>query len=117
VEHFHRMLKTDIMRHADQKWTEALPLILLGIPTALKEDLQASALELVHGKPLRVSIKLLAETANPGNPEHLIINLCNIYRQPQTSSGSMPQLPCYIRAQRPRETHACLPVGTQCARY
>jgi hypothetical protein len=41
-------LKAAIMCHADQRWTEALPLVLLGIRTAFKEDLQASVAELVY---------------------------------------------------------------------
>ncbi|XP_023711055.1 uncharacterized protein LOC111866385 [Cryptotermes secundus] len=44
VERFHRTLKAAIMFHADQQWTEALPLVLVGIRTAFKEDLQASDL-------------------------------------------------------------------------
>jgi hypothetical protein len=47
VERFHRTLKAAIMCHADQHWTEALPLVLLGIRTAFKEDLQASVAEMV----------------------------------------------------------------------
>jgi transposase InsO family protein len=47
VERFHRTLKAAIMCHTDQQWTEALPLVLLGIRTAFKEDLQASVAELV----------------------------------------------------------------------
>jgi cleavage and polyadenylation specificity factor subunit 1 len=42
VERFRRMLKAAIMCHADQHWTEALPLALLGIRTSFKVDLQAS---------------------------------------------------------------------------
>jgi hypothetical protein len=38
--------------YADQQWTEALPLVLLGIRTAYKEDLQASVAELVYGESL-----------------------------------------------------------------
>jgi transposase InsO family protein len=41
VERFHRTLKAAIICHADQQWTEALPLVLLGIRTSFKEDLQA----------------------------------------------------------------------------
>jgi transposase InsO family protein len=51
VERFHRTLKAAIMCLAYQQWTEALPLGLLGIRTAFKEDLQASVAELVYGEP------------------------------------------------------------------
>jgi hypothetical protein len=69
VERFHRTLKAAIMCHADQQWTEAIPLVLLGIRMAFKEDLQASVAELVYGK-------LLTPTAKPVDPAHLITELC-----------------------------------------
>jgi transposase InsO family protein len=50
VEHFHRTLKATIMCHVDQNWTEALPLVFLGICASFKEDLQASIAELVYGE-------------------------------------------------------------------
>ncbi|XP_023710942.1 uncharacterized protein LOC111866330 [Cryptotermes secundus] len=63
------------MCHADQHWTEALPLVLLGIRTAFKEDLQASAAELVYGEPLRIPGELLTPTADPVDPAHLTTQL------------------------------------------
>ena len=39
------------MCHADQQWTEAIPLVLLGMRIANK-DLQSSAAELVYDEPL-----------------------------------------------------------------
>jgi cleavage and polyadenylation specificity factor subunit 1 len=75
VERFHRTLKAAIMCHADQQWTEALPLVLLGIRTAYKADLQASVAELVYGEPLRIPGELLTPTADPVDPAHLITQL------------------------------------------
>jgi transposase InsO family protein len=51
VERVHRTLKTAIMCHDGRQWTEALPLILLGIRAASK-DLQESVAEHVYGEPL-----------------------------------------------------------------
>jgi hypothetical protein len=62
-------LKVAIMRHADQQWTEALPLVLLGIHTFFKADLQASVADLVYGEPLRIPGELLTHAADPA---HLI---------------------------------------------
>jgi len=59
VERLHRTLKATIMCHAEEKWTEALPLFLLGICTAYKEDLQSSTAELIYGEPLCVPGELL----------------------------------------------------------
>ncbi|KAL0859358.1 hypothetical protein ABMA27_011150 [Loxostege sticticalis] len=54
VERFHRQLKAAIMCHADCNWADSLPLVLLGIRSSFKEDLQASSAELVYGEPLRL---------------------------------------------------------------
>ena len=51
------------MCHADEKRTEALPLVLLGIRTVYKDDLQSSAAELGYGEPLRVPGELLVAAA------------------------------------------------------
>ncbi|KRZ75639.1 Retrovirus-related Pol polyprotein from transposon opus [Trichinella papuae] len=57
VERFHRHLKASLIAHmhsAGVKWTTALPLVLLGIRTALKEDLNCSAAEMLYGSVLRL---------------------------------------------------------------
>jgi hypothetical protein len=75
VERFHRSLKAAIMCHADQHWTEALPLVLLGVRTAFKMDLQASGPELVQSEPLRTPGELLTTTTDPVEPAHHITQL------------------------------------------
>jgi len=62
VEHLHRTLKAAIMCHAEEKWTEVLPMVLLSLRTAYK-DLQSSAAELLCAKPLRVPGELLVQAA------------------------------------------------------
>uniref|UniRef100_A0A1X7TF04 Integrase catalytic domain-containing protein n=1 Tax=Amphimedon queenslandica TaxID=400682 RepID=A0A1X7TF04_AMPQE len=55
IEHFHRTLKAALRAHGqDTPWFQALPLVLLGIRTAVKEDLEFSSAELVYGSPLRL---------------------------------------------------------------
>nr|XP_021204760.2 uncharacterized protein LOC101740309 isoform X1 [Bombyx mori] len=54
VERLHRQLKAAIRCHQNSSWTEVLPLVLLGIRSAWKEDIKASAAELVYGEPLRL---------------------------------------------------------------
>jgi len=52
VKRLHRTLKAAIMFHADKQWTAALPLVILGIRTAYKEDLQSSEAERAYGERL-----------------------------------------------------------------
>ncbi|GBP85041.1 hypothetical protein EVAR_48378_1 [Eumeta japonica] len=51
VERFHRQLKAAIVCHENANWVESLPLVLLGIRSALKEDLQTTSAELLYGEP------------------------------------------------------------------
>ncbi|KAG7309898.1 hypothetical protein JYU34_004412 [Plutella xylostella] len=54
VERLHRQLKAAIACHSHARWTEVLPLVLLGIRSAWKDDIQSSSAELVYGEPLRL---------------------------------------------------------------
>ncbi|GFY00944.1 uncharacterized protein TNCV_1363501 [Trichonephila clavipes] len=46
IERVHRQLKASLMCHTDSSWFEALPVVLLGICSVFKEDLQSSSAEL-----------------------------------------------------------------------
>src|SRR5699024_2356303 len=52
---FHRHLKSALKAREDpSSWVQHLPLILLGLRSSFKEDLKASAAELVYGTTLRL---------------------------------------------------------------
>lgn len=54
IERFHRTFKAAILCHEPTRWVDHLPTILLGLRTAYKEDLGASAAEIVYGTTLRI---------------------------------------------------------------
>ena len=55
IERFHHQLKASIKCNSNStKWTDALPLVLLGIRTAVKDDLQCTTAELVYGTTLHL---------------------------------------------------------------
>jgi hypothetical protein len=68
-------MKAAIMCLADEQWIEALPLVLLGIRTAYKEDLETSWRHLVYGEPLCVPGELLAPTTPTVEPARFIQQL------------------------------------------
>lgn len=74
IERFHRQLKAALMCHRES-WHRALPLVLLGIRSALKEDLKCSVAELVYGEPLRLPGELLVPSTSPAFPEGFIQDL------------------------------------------
>ncbi|GFY50191.1 integrase catalytic domain-containing protein [Trichonephila inaurata madagascariensis] len=51
VERLHRTLKQSIRCH-DTKWTVSLKVVLLGLRAHIKEDLNASCIEMVFGKTI-----------------------------------------------------------------
>ena len=53
IERWYRSLKSAIKCHETQGWTEILPMVLLGLRTSFKEDIQASAAELVFGTTVK----------------------------------------------------------------
>jgi hypothetical protein len=53
------------MCHAHQQWTEALPLVFLGIRTSFKADLQASVEEIDYGEPITIPGVLLSLYSGP----------------------------------------------------
>ncbi|UYV78910.1 hypothetical protein LAZ67_17000240 [Cordylochernes scorpioides] len=52
VERFNRQLKDSLRCHDSTSWSLKLPLVLLGIRSSLREDLNTTTAELVYGKPL-----------------------------------------------------------------
>lgn len=69
VERFHRHLKTALRALQTTKWTEVLPIVLLGIPSAFKEDLGCSSAELVYGTTLRLPGQFLQATPLASIPD------------------------------------------------
>ena len=64
LEQFHHQLKGALKVQLDvRSWTESLSMILLGICTALKDDLHCTAAELVYG----VSLRLPGEFFSPSS--------------------------------------------------
>ncbi|KAH9393209.1 hypothetical protein TYRP_022072 [Tyrophagus putrescentiae] len=65
IERFYRQLKASLKCVAnDHTWSEALPIVLLGIRSTFKEDLHASAAEMLYGQQL----KLPADLMSPSPP-------------------------------------------------
>ncbi|KAG8195472.1 hypothetical protein JTE90_002644 [Oedothorax gibbosus] len=78
VERFHRSLKQALMCHHTLRWTQALPLVLLGLRSAIKEDLGCTSSELVYGSTIRLPSEIISPspTTQPlslPTPHHLQI--------------------------------------------
>jgi hypothetical protein len=66
IERFHRRLKDALRASADpHHWVDKLPLILLSLRTAIRDDGQPSMSDSVYGTPLRLPIDLLFNNQQP----------------------------------------------------
>ncbi|XP_053691783.1 uncharacterized protein LOC128740269 [Sabethes cyaneus] len=54
VERFHRTLKACLMCKKGNRWVAELPIVLLELRAAYREDLKCSSAELVYGQALRI---------------------------------------------------------------
>ena len=66
VERMHRTIKAAIMCRTQERCTDALPLVLLGIRTAFKGDVEESVAKLVYGEPLPIPGEILAASPTTG---------------------------------------------------
>jgi len=60
IQRFHRHLKGAIIAHEDSSWSDILPIVLLGLRSALKIDLKATSSQKVYGTTLRLPFDLIA---------------------------------------------------------
>ncbi|GFT95661.1 hypothetical protein TNCV_310611 [Trichonephila clavipes] len=60
IERFHRHLKGAIIAHEDTGWIDILPIVLLGLRSAMKNDLKATSSQLVYGTTLRLLSDLIS---------------------------------------------------------
>lgn len=81
VERWHRSLKAALMCHSPQKWTEVLPIVLLGLRTAVKEDLGYSPVEIVYGSSLRLPGDFFEPSDNVNTTQALLQNIHKIMDQ------------------------------------
>ena len=74
VEQFHRQLKAALKAHQNPSWMDSLPLVLLGIRTALKEDTRATVAEMVYGTTLRLPGEFFASSCSSPADLHDYVN-------------------------------------------
>nr|VZI11278.1 unnamed protein product [Spirometra erinaceieuropaei] len=89
VERFHRQLKASLRAAADpENWTDHLLLVLLGIRSALKPDLDCSAAELVFGSTVRLPGEMISP--NPQGAVEDPTNLLHRLRQFMRTLSPVP---------------------------
>src|SRR6201990_3600003 len=107
VERFHRQLKASLAAHPrSERWTEALPFVLLGIRSAMKENLQCTSAELVYGSPLRLPGEFFDPSVSPSSSDPYAY----LSRLRQCSTSCKPLVPrphARIHSFMPKDLSTC----------
>ncbi|XP_062141811.1 interference hedgehog-like [Drosophila sulfurigaster albostrigata] len=72
IERWHRSLKAALMCDSETPWLKVLPTALLGLRTCIKEDLQASAAEMLYGCTLHLPNGYFADLNSPPRPAEFV---------------------------------------------
>ena len=108
IERLHRQLKVSLKAHMPTAhWIESLSLILLGIRTALKSDLQCSTAELAYGTILCLSGEFFQSSYNAlPDPTTFVTRLRNAMRDLRaTPVCTQPQRNVYVSKDLSSCTH------------
>ena len=62
IERWHRSLKAAIRCHENKNWLEVLPTVMLGLRNSYKENIQATAAEMIYGTSLRLPGEFFVDT-------------------------------------------------------
>lgn len=68
IERWHRTLKASLKCNDQRNWVKSLPIVLLGLRSVFKPDLQATVSEMVYGKSLRLPGEFLIQSQSKPNP-------------------------------------------------
>ncbi|GBL80060.1 Pro-Pol polyprotein [Araneus ventricosus] len=110
VERFHRSLKQSLRCHRSMKWTESIPLVLLGLRTALKEDLQCTSAELVYGSTLKLPAEFFETPSLNVEPHQFLKNLRNVMDQLKlVSTASHDRQKVFVHPALGTCTRVCAP--------
>ena len=106
IERFHRQLKTALKTYPDpNSWATLLPMVLLGIHTALKDDLGCTAAELVYGTSLRLPGEFFAASPDTPNPSSYVTQLKSAMRQLRASPTRAAQRQSYVNPALATSSH------------
>lgn len=97
VERLHRTLKAAIIARGNSKWSEDLPIVLLGLRCAMKVDLGCTPAELVYGQNLCLPGDMIGDIPDPDiTPDKFVDQLREKFRQLRPTATRIDQKDIYV---------------------
>lgn len=107
IERFHRTLKAAIKCKNNVDWSHEIPLIMLGIRSTIKEDINATPAEMLYGKTLRLPPDFFIETQPPNNEHEFVTQLRTSMKKikPTTASRHSNSIKFYVQPELNNASH------------
>ncbi len=114
IERWHRTMRAAIRAYSSaERWTEILPLILLGLRSAISVDTGVSPTQLTYGMELRLPGELFAEDGKIEDATNFVVRLSTALKNFAQNSRKHGSSPVYIPAELDRCTHIFLQVPSR----
>ncbi|XP_037942424.1 uncharacterized protein LOC119675301 [Teleopsis dalmanni] len=110
VEEFHHTLKAELMARPKHTLLQLLPSVILGLQVTVKEDIEASAAEMIYGINLRLPGEFFVHntqstSSTPPNQSNFLNKLREYLRQVRlTPAAYHSNRPIFIRKLEPQYT-------------
>ncbi|GFS45269.1 integrase catalytic domain-containing protein [Trichonephila inaurata madagascariensis] len=110
AERLHRTLKQTIRCH-DAKWTDSLPVVLLGLRACIKEDLNASCAEMVFEKTIVLPGEFFEPSSQtPTDPSEFLLRLRETFRTLKPTPASCHSTSCFVHTAHKTCSHVFIRV-------
>lgn len=96
VERFHRDVKAAIMARKNAKWSDELPIILLGLRSVVKEDMGCTSAELLYGQPLVLPGEMFVSSPTEVSPDTYVTQLREYFRQLRPTETRKNTITTYV---------------------
>lgn len=100
IERFHRTLKASLKCKSNTiNWSYELPLIMLGLRSIFKGDMQATPAEMFYGKTIRLPSDFFTESKPLSNETEFILNFRQIIKKikPQPASQHKNKVTYFVQ--------------------
>lgn len=107
IERFHRTLKAAIKCKNNVEWANEISLIMLGIRSTIKEDINATPAEMLYGKTLRLPPDFFIDTQPPNNENEFVTQLRTSMKKikPTTASRHSNNIKFYVQPELNNASH------------
>lgn len=88
IERWHRSLKAALMSKENIQWTKTLPIVLLGLRAAIREDFGTTSAELVYGETIKLPGDFIQKSNNFSCQSEFVSDLRKIFEKLQPTPPS-----------------------------